>query len=811
MIKTWTDETYPTDDEWNMPEFKRYPFELDNFQKYAIRATSQNDNVLVISQTGSGKTICAEFAILQAIAAGKKVIYTSPIKSLSNQKFNEFNKKFGDNRVGILTGDIKYNADAPILIMTTEILRNLLYKDNIQVNKNMINLDIKKDVAAVIFDEVHYINDKDRGKIWEECIILLPKEIQLIMLSATINKAEEFGQWIVAIKEKNLHIVGNKKRVIPLKHYYYMTMKGINNKANMSMDKEEKKFIDKHINQLIPILDENGKFFQENVSAIHRIQKKYSNMIEHNGVINNMIQYLEEKKMLPAIFFIFSRNKCEQYAEMVNITLNTPLEQHEVEKTFDFYISKLDNKDSYLKLSQYHKIKKLLKRGIGFHHSGLVPVFKEITEILFDKHLVKVLMATETFAVGINMPTKTAVFTSLVKYDSGEKFRILKTAEYMQMSGRAGRRGMDTIGYVIHLPNLNEYPSMTEVKQMMLGHPQSIESKFMLNYQFILKAIITDGLDLKQIIRASLWNTEIDKELANLQQQLIEHSTPAYALSQSDYQKCEIYDSLLNEVSEFGIKYSHNAIKMNHKKAQKMMSDTTFKQIYNIYKSVSVQVNDRKDIESNIEFSKSKIDAELHRILLMLLQFDYIKLPTSGNIMDITKTDVTIKGIMASQVNQCQELFLVEMIYHGIFKDLAPEEIIAVLSIFSDTKTSNTKNTIPNNKIKNAIDQTIQIGEQLWTAEDKLSIRLNSNWEIINDLVDISYNWAKNNEMIHGDIIFEGEFIKEMIKIGHIAEDLEMLCDILQDNHLKSIVAQINPLIIKEVVCVDSLYIKNTR
>lgn len=811
MIKIWTDESYPSDPAFDLPDFKKFPFILDNFQKYAIRAISLNENVLVTSQTGSGKTVCAEYAIYKALESNKKIIYTSPIKSLSNQKFNEFNTKFGNNLVGILTGDIKYNPDAPILIMTTEILRNLLYKDEIKLNDTSFKLDIYNEVSTVIFDEVHYINDKDRGKVWEECIILLPKHIILVMLSATISKANEFGMWIQTIKERSLHLVGNKKRVIPLKHYYFMTLKGINNKLHSNMDKNERSFIDNHIDQLIPIMDENGKFYEENVHAINKIQKKYHDMSEHLGVLNNMVQYLEQHNMLPAIFFIFSRNKCEQYAELINHTFNTSLEQHQVEKTIDFYMSKLENKDSYLKLTQFHRIKKLLIRGIGFHHSGLVPIFKEITEILFDKHLVKVLMATETFAVGINMPTKTAVFTGLIKYDSGNSFRILKTAEYMQMSGRAGRRGKDTIGYVIHLPNLGEYPSVGEVRQMMLGSPQSISSKFSLNYQFILKAILTEGLDLRQIISASLWNREINQQLTTLTDQLNNTNVDfTNKLTPTQIKECQLYDSLLNEVSEFGIKFSQNTIKDNKKRANKISSNPKFKDIYSHYKSINHDLTKHNDMMANIQHMQSLINDELYRILSMLLTFDYIKMPANNDLLSISKSDVTIKGIMASQVNQCQELFLTEMLYHGVFKGLSSEEIVAVLSIFTDSKSDLSSELPSNNKIKSAIIHSEQIAQYLYSTEEKLHINLNSQWDISKDLITVSYNWAKNNEMTNGDLIFEGEFIREMIKIGHIAEELEKLCDIIQDNELKVSVSQINKLIIKDVVCVDSLYIQHS-
>lgn len=817
MIKIWTDESYSTDEEWNLREFAKFPFNLDNFQKYAIRAITMEENVLVTSQTGSGKTVCAEYAIYHALERGKKVIYTSPIKSLSNQKFNEFNRKFssrGDNQVGILTGDIKYNPDAPILIMTTEILRNLLYKDEIKVdNGDILKLDIKRDVSIVIFDEVHYINDKERGKVWEESIILLPPEILIVMLSATIDKAAEFGQWIQNIKGRPLNLVGNRKRVIPLKHYFYMSIKSLNNKQTISMDKEERKFLESRTDTLIPIMDENGKFYEENVQSIHKIRNKYYDMVDNMGVLNSMVTYLQDNKMLPAIFFIFSRNKCEQYAEIINQTLNTTLEQNEVAKTIDYYMSKLDNKDSYKKLDQFHRIKKLLMRGIGFHHSGLVPIFKEITEILFDKHLVKVLMATETFAVGINMPTKTAVFTGLTKYDSGNKFRILKTAEYMQMSGRAGRRGMDTVGYVIHLPNLGEYPLVGEVRQMMLGQPQSIESKFSLNYQFILKAILTEGLDLHQIIRASLWNREIDEKKVNLKKQLNSCSENNISqLSKKDIDECRAYEKLQNGTMEFGIKLSQNAVKTNRKNAQKMIANAKFKQNYAIYKSMDEELAKKSDIAQSIEEMDTYIKTDLNCILNMLLKLEFIKMPMNNDLTSVSKNDVTIKGVMASQVNQCQELLLTEMVYQGIFKELVVEEIVAVLAIFIDSKGyDNQEIYIPNEKIRSAIDRTEKICNYLWDLEEKLHINLSSQWEISRQMVEVAYNWVKYDDMPNGNDIFEGEFIKDMVKIRHIAEEVEKLSDIILDNSLKVLASQIPSLVMKGVVCVDSLYIRGNK
>ena len=374
-----------------------FNFELDSFQKHAITSIQNNENVLITAHTGSGKTVPAIFGIADSLNKNKKIIYTSPIKSLSNQKLFELKKLFPD--VGILTGDIKFNPDAQCVIMTTEILRNILY----QKESQYINIS---EVDKVIFDEIHYINDPDRGKVWEECLILLPKEIILIMLSATIDKAEEFVGWVGDIKEKITNLIPTNKRVVPLEHYFYQN------------------------DELIKIVNHEGKMMNYDL-----IKKEY-NVLSCFKMINVFVSYLQSHNMVPALFFIFSRKECEKLAKCVQNTLVSTEEIGEITKIFDYELR--NYKKIYEKSPQYHELLRLLKKGIAFHHSGLIPILKEVTEILFSKGLIKILFATETFAVGVNMPAKTVVFPRLTKY-SNNNFRFLRTDEYLQMAGRAGR------------------------------------------------------------------------------------------------------------------------------------------------------------------------------------------------------------------------------------------------------------------------------------------------------------------------------------------------------------------------------------
>lgn len=450
-----------------------FPYQLDTFQKNAINSIEQGNNVLACAHTGSGKTTIAEYAIALGLSKNKKIIYTSPIKTLSNQKYFDFSKQY--ESVGILTGDIKQNPDANILIMTTEILRNMLFRNN-----------FIQDLFCVIFDEVHYINDRDRGHVWEETLIMLPKDIQIIMLSATINNPEKLGKWI-ASKGKQVDMVKTNSRPVPLSHNIF------------------------YENELERIMDNNNNFNYNKYVEISNDMNKYITKGKLRPVkqINNLVRYMEDRLMFPSIFFSYSRKRCEEYAKLIDIDIISHLEVREIRNIMDKYLTGMFK--DYQKLGQTQQIYKLLVKGIGFHHSGLVHPLKELQEILFSKGLIKILFATETFAVGVNMPTKCVIFTETSKFDSNcNGFRNLNTAEYLQMAGRAGRRGKDTEGTVIFLP-LKNMLKADEFKNMLTGSAVSIQSKLILNTKFLLKVVQTDDYNLSNFLEKSLLGDEKKK------------------------------------------------------------------------------------------------------------------------------------------------------------------------------------------------------------------------------------------------------------------------------------------------------------
>lgn len=768
-----------------------YPFELDTFQKNAIVSINNNHNVLITAHTGSGKSLVAEYAIEQGIKKGKKVIYTSPIKSLSNQKFYEFKQKFPDISVGILTGDIKYNPTADCIIMTTEILRNLLYNKNIKLDKLEVEIDVYNEVETVIFDEIHYINDRDRGTVWEECIMLLPNYIKLVMLSATIDKAERFALWIYQIKNVPIDLIPNDRRVIPLKHYYYL-MK--------TVDKDED---DKYCNRMVEIMDENNRYHTENYDVLLRLCNVRRN---DKKLINEITKYMEKEELVPAIFFVFSRKKCEQYAKYIENSFITHEEHGSIKKIVSVYLHKLDEPKQYTSMKQYDDMMKYLEKGICIHHSGLVPVFKEIIEILFSKNLIKILFATETFAVGVNMPTKTVLFTGFSKYDGYiDNFRNLQTHEYLQMSGRAGRRGLDTKGIVIHLPNLYEVPSNNEMRELMTGRTQQIVSKFGLNYQFILKMVLTDQSNLMNFVETSLMNKDINEQKQRVKGELdgMELNTLTF-----DTKLMEEYYQIQNPDPLY--KITNRQIKDNKKRVSEIIKIKDFKINYDAYLQYREKASNKARLEQELEYYQNIINEDIMKIIDYLIFYDYIK---QGE--GISSDKVMIKGIIASQVNECNPILFTEILTNGILDDLTIPEIASILSLLIIDKSSNEEDTVicHNNlglKFNEKVDIIRKMALEMSDEEFRRGLDINTNWNLNLKDIDMVYEWASGKKLNEiGLMMYEGNFIKEMVKISNISLNIQKMAELLGKNELSMRAEELQSVMIRDIVNVESLYIKN--
>lgn len=474
------DYNYVPISEHKAPEIpaRTWPFTLDPFQKVSISSIERGESVLVSAHTSAGKTVVAEYAIAQSLKNNQRVIYTSPIKALSNQKYREFAAEFGD--VGLMTGDVTINPTATCLVMTTEILRSMLYRGS----------EIMREVAWVVFDEIHYMRDKARGVVWEETIILLPDKVRYVFLSATIPNAMQFAEWITKTHGQPCHVVYTDFRPTPLQHYFFpQGADGI----HLVVD-EKGVFREENFNKaMTTIADKHGDDPADAMAKRKgRGKDKRTNKGGTKGPsdIYKIIKMIMMKNYNPVIVFSFSKNMCESYAlQMSNLSFNEESEKAMVGKVFNNALEMLSEEDK--QLPQIQNILPLLKRGIGIHHSGLLPILKETIEILFQEGLIKVLFATETFSIGLNMPAKTVVFTSVRKFD-GVALRWVSPSEFVQMSGRAGRRGLDDRGMVIMMIDEKMEPAVA--KDIVRGEQDKLNSAFYLGYNMILNLMRVEGI-----------------------------------------------------------------------------------------------------------------------------------------------------------------------------------------------------------------------------------------------------------------------------------------------------------------------------
>ncbi|XP_013184839.2 superkiller complex protein 2 [Amyelois transitella] len=477
-----------------VPDFKEkikdmahsYPFELDNFQKQAILKLEEGHHVFVAAHTSAGKTVVAEYAIAMSRRNCTRAIYTSPIKALSNQKYNDFNKQFGE--VGLLTGDLQINATASCLVMTTEILRSMLYCGS----------DVTRDLEFVIFDEVHYINNAERGYVWEEVLILLPAHVSIVMLSATVPNTLQFADWVGRTKKRKVYVVSTPKRPVPLCHYLYTGSGGKSKHERFLVIDQDGNFQLRGYNEAVAAKKARENEHKKNFGP--KGNKQYMNPKADQTMWVAFIDHLKQKDKLPVVAFTLSRNRCDQNAEnLMSVDLTTAKEKGHIRSFFQRCLQRLKEPDR--KLPQVIRMQRVLENGIGVHHSGILPLLKEIVEMLFQTGLVKILFATETFAMGVNMPARTVVFDEVTKFDGKER-RTLAPAEYIQMAGRAGRRGLDDTGTVIILCK-EGVPDQMTLKGMMLGTPQRLSSQFRLTYAMILSLLRVATVSVEGMMQRS--------------------------------------------------------------------------------------------------------------------------------------------------------------------------------------------------------------------------------------------------------------------------------------------------------------------
>jgi len=634
-------------------------FKWDDFQLHAFQAIKRGDNVLVVAPTSSGKTSIAKYAMLyNLIKNNVRVVYTTPIKSLSNEKYEEMKEVLAPYGIcpGLLTGDQKINIDSKFLIMTAEILSNSLFmlRDTI-CDKNTFKLDkdFIKTLGCVIIDEIHFISDQDRGHVWENTLIMIDPSVQLIGLSATIDKPEDFASWIGRIKKRNITLVKKYDRPVPLEF-------GIYNGSEVKI-----------------IMDVNGQYYgnefqnaSRELKELEKIhEKKRTNKV--HSLLNNFIKYAKEKDLLQLCFIIFSKKNCEKFAESVSINLvnqcESSLAVKELEHKMGMHLK------NYQSMPNYIQIRSLIGKGVCYHHAGLPVILKEIIEYLFKTGHIKVLFATETIAVGVNMPIRTLVLSSVEKAsDSGN--RSLNATEFKQICGRAGRRGLDKKGMIVFLP-LYEFPSENHIKtELLFGPLPKIMSRMELSYHAYIK-----------ILRSKCINQDLffDQSLLAVQNNTIHHN-----ILKEVKRFEEILKSLKIEIDKY---ISRNNIDNNTNDSileyikSKQMNDIGFtvktskyqnkldifikknKHLYDLYIKYFKNIEEKQKLDNELEYYTSYKTNRYQQIRDYLEYTGY--LTESG--------DITEYGIMASVVNECNPFVLAEIFTSGVLQQLEPKQIIS--------------------------------------------------------------------------------------------------------------------------------------
>ncbi|EOD49113.1 Helicase [Neofusicoccum parvum] len=839
-----------------VPDMAReWPFELDTFQKEAVYHLENGDSVFVAAHTSAGKTVVAEYAIALAAKHMTKAIYTSPIKALSNQKFRDFRNEFDD--VGILTGDVQIRPEASCLIMTTEILRSMLYR----------GADLIRDVEFVIFDEVHYVNDLERGVVWEEVIIMLPEHVTLILLSATVPNTYEFASWVGRTKQKNIYVISTPKRPVPLEHYLW------SNKVMHKIVDADKHFIEKGWKEANDVL--SGK---DKVKA-SKPEESNANIWVH------LVQHLRKENLLPACIFVFSKRRCEENADaLANLDFCTASEKSAIHMIIEKSIARLKPEDRVL--PQIRRLRELLSRGIAVHHGGMLPIVKEVVEILFAKTLVKILFATETFAMGLNLPTRTVVFSGYRKHD-GRQFRDLLPGEYTQMAGRAGRRGLDPVGSVIIVtPGAEEAPPAARLRQMILGDPTKLRSQFRLTYNMILNLLRVEALKIEEMIKRSFSE--------NATQALLPEHEKAVKLSEADLEKikreaCEICDVDLELCHQACMNYQ----RLTNELHLALLATPVGKRLFDarrlvVYKKDGVRTagmllrdGTSKGHEPTVQIDLAEVlkgDPEALKLASDEFQplceawtfEDWNEVNMSKFIRDLTyrglleerrkqaeiaqnrkclqcpkflqhvnqnlqllpdyeqrisvlkdlgfideKSRVELKGKVACEIHSADELVLTELILENVLADYEPEEIAALLSAFVfQEKTDVTPTLTP--RLEQGQAKIVEISEKVNHIQTLHQVILSADDS--NDfvsrprfgMVEVVYEWARGmsfNRITDLTDVMEGTIVRVITRLDETCREVKNAARIIGDPTLYTKMQTCQELIKRDICNAASLYL----
>ncbi|XP_059655972.1 DExH-box ATP-dependent RNA helicase DExH15 chloroplastic [Cornus florida] len=581
-----------------------YDFRIDKFQRLAIQAFLRGSSVVVSAPTSSGKTLVAEAAAVATVARGRRIFYTTPLKALSNQKFREFRETFGDSNVGLLTGDSVINKDAQVLVMTTEILRNMLYRSVgiVSSESGLFHVD------AVVLDEVHYLSDISRGTVWEEIVIYCPKDVQLICLSATVANPDELAGWIGQIHGKT-ELVTASKRPVPLTwHFSTKTslLPLLNEKGTGMNRKLSLNYLQLHSSGVKSYKDEGSRRRNSRKRESDMINNNIANIagqsyLSKNDISNirrsqvpqvrDTLQHLKARDMLPAIWFIFNRRGCDaavQYLE--DCKLLDECEMSEVQLALKRF--RVQYPDAVRDLS----VKGIL-RGVAAHHAGCLPLWKSFVEELFQRGLVKVVFATETLAAGINMPARTAVISSLSKRSESGRIQ-LSPNDLLQMAGRAGRRGIDERGHAVLVQT--SYEGAEECSKLLFAGLEPLVSQFSASYGMVLNLLagakVTRRLNESDEMKVSQAGQTLEEA-----RKLVEQSFGNYVGSNVMIAAKEELAKIQKEIEMLTSEASDEAI---DKKSRKLLTDMAYREIADLQEELRTEKRLRTELRRRMELER---------------------------------------------------------------------------------------------------------------------------------------------------------------------------------------------------------------
>lgn len=731
-------------------------FQPDEFQVDAMTAIEEGHSVVVCSPTGSGKTLIAEYAAFKAIQEGKKIFYTTPLKALSNQKLDDFRKAYGEDRVGLLTGDISVNRDAQILVMTTEVFRNMLY--GIQEDSRLL-----RQVSYVVLDECHFMNDAERGTVWEESIIYCPDTIQMIALSATIANALELTDWINEVHH-NTELVSSDFRPVPLRFFYFTREELLPLfKPGTHQLNSKLKF------------DNQGKRFAKHLRAFDP---------------NKLIIELHQRDMLPAIFFTFSRKGCDKHLfETRNLNLLTPDEKKRLKQEIADYLKT----HPFLEDSRYLRP---IANGFASHHAGLLPALKGLVENLFQKGLIKVVFATETLAAGINMPARTTVISAISKR-TNDGHRILTASEFLQMSGRAGRRGMDEVGYVVTVST--PYESAYDVSILASSLADPLNSQFTPTYGMVLNLLQKHSLEEAEFLISKSFGAFTEERRLQPLKDNIEHLTQEikealafecpYGVEDKDFHRYLRSKEMLKETQKV-IKIFRSNMKRHGQSADMQAAlakeagkkDSLLQTVHQmpcytceIYKK-HVHLEERvQRLQKKLKMLNRQFESESN---VSWRQFmNHYHLLKEVGFLD--EQDLpTDPGKLTASIRAENEFYIAQIILSGLLDNLDPAQLASIVcALVNDSNRENKFSRLSvSPQVRSILNEIQHLGKQVYHLQAKYHIDtaliLNP---VASGLIEAWTNGTSWDHLIRSTNIDEGDLVRIIRRTADILRQLSRI------------------------------------